>query len=243
MIELYDVHKAFGHQPIYEGVNLRIPDGDRLFIVGGSGTGKSVLTKLILGLEEPDRGTIKIDGRDTQWFSREDWQGVLEQFGVVFQGSALFDSLNVLENVGIKLFEARELTAAAIEERVVAALAQVNLGEETLGKYPSELSGGMRKRVGIARAVIQEPRYLVYDEPTTGLDPASSNVIDDLIGSLAQHPGRSTLVVTHDMISVRKLASRVVMVHDRRLFFDGEVQAFFASNGPVISNFLARERG
>ena len=241
MISLQQIHKSFGSQSIYEGIDLEIPDGERLFLVGGSGTGKSVLTKLILGLEAPDSGSIFIDGEDIQQFSREAWQQVLEQFGVVFQGAALFDSLNVQENVGIKLYEARDLSEREIRDKVAGALLKVDLGEEVLAKYPAELSGGMRKRVGIARAIILEPRYLVYDEPTTGLDPASADLIDGLIGSLAQHPGRSTLVVTHDMRSVRDLASRVAMVYDRQIYFDGAVEDFFAHRDPVIHNFLARD--
>lgn len=243
MIQLHDVHKAFGAQQILRGVSLAIPDGEQLFIVGGSGTGKSVLTKVVLGLEQPDAGHVEIDERDTRQFSQRDWHAVLAQFGVVFQGAALFDSLDVLENVGIRLYETHRLPAADIRARVIEALVQVNLSADILHKYPAELSGGMRKRVGIARAIIEEPRYLVYDEPTTGLDPASSEVIDGLIESLAQRrPGRTSLVITHDMRSVRRLATRVVMLHQAEVYFDGPAAAFFASEDEVIARFLARER-
>jgi phospholipid/cholesterol/gamma-HCH transport system ATP-binding protein len=243
MIQLRDVHKAFGSLQVLRGVSLDIPDGEQLFIVGGSGTGKSVLTKLILGLEQPDQGQISIDDTDIRHFTERDWHRVLQQFGVVFQGAALFDSLNVLENVGIRLFESRRLPAAEIRARVIEALRQVNLKADILEKYPAELSGGMRKRVGIARAIIEEPRYLVYDEPTTGLDPASSEVIDSLIESLAwRQPGRTSLVITHDMHSVRRLASRVVMIYQAQIHFDGPADAFFQSQDEIIAAFLARGR-
>jgi phospholipid/cholesterol/gamma-HCH transport system ATP-binding protein len=243
MIELHDVYKAFGPLQVLRGITLRIPDGENLFIVGGSGTGKSVLTKLILGLEQLDQGDIEIDGQAIRGFSQHDWQRVLQQFGVVFQGAALFDSLNVLENVGIRLYESHHVSAADIRRQVIEALGQVNLSADILSKYPAELSGGMRKRVGIARAIIEEPRYLVYDEPTTGLDPASSEVIDSLIESLARtRPGRTSLVITHDMRSVRRLATRVVMIVEAEIHFDGPVADFFQSEDEVISRFLARER-
>jgi len=240
MITLSGIHKSFGSQTILDGVDLEIPDGDRLFIVGGSGTGKSVLTKLILGLEKPDQGIIKIDGKNTAEFRPRDWQEVLRQFGVVFQGAALFDSLTVLENVGIKLYEARQEAREHIRARVIQALQQVNLDESILPKYPSQLSGGMRKRVGIARAIIEEPRYLFYDEPTTGLDPASSTIIDDLIGSLANAANRTSIVITHDMYSVQKLARRVAMIYNQRLHFYGGAADFFESEDPIIRAFLAR---
>lgn len=243
MIQLHNVHKAFGRLEVLRGVDLQVPDGEKLFIVGGSGTGKSVLTKLILGLEQPDQGQIEIDGRDIRRFTRQAWQEVLQQFGVVFQGAALFDSLDVLENVGIRLYESRDVKTDEIRQRVVEALRQVNLSADILDKYPAELSGGMRKRVGIARAIIEEPRYLFYDEPTTGLDPASSEVIDTLIESLAQRrPGRTSLVITHDMRSVRRLATRVVMIYQAEIRFDGPADAFFRSQDEVIAAFLARER-
>ncbi|MEM9984842.1 MAG: ATP-binding cassette domain-containing protein [Bacteroidota bacterium] len=242
MIKLTQIEKAFGEQIIFRGIDLEVRDGDNLFIVGGSGTGKSVLIKLILGLEKQDWGTVEIDGQNTLDFSRSEWQEVLSQFGVVFQGAALFDSLNVLENVGIKLYEAKSHHPKQIRSLVIEALEQVNLSESVLKKYPSELSGGMRKRVGIARAIIQNPRYLIYDEPTTGLDPASSDVIDELIGSLGSYRKRTSVVITHDMTSVHSLADRVIMINQGLIQFDGSQKEFFSSEDPIIDAFLARTR-
>ncbi len=242
MIKLSQIEKAFGAQVIFRGINLEINDGDNLFIVGGSGTGKSVLIKLILGLEKQDNGIVEIDGQDTLFFGRSEWQEVLSQFGVVFQGAALFDSLNVLENVGIKLYEAKSHPSNQIRDLVIEALEQVNLDESVLKKYPAELSGGMRKRVGIARAIIQNPRYLIYDEPTTGLDPASSDIIDELIGSLGSYQQRTSIVITHDMTSVHSLADRVIMINQGFIQFDGSKEEFFSSEDPVIDAFLARTR-
>lgn len=242
MIRLTHIWKRFGAQPVLEDVSLDIPDGARLCLVGASGSGKSVLTKLILGLESPDQGEISIDGQPLHQLSAEAWRDQLRDFGVVFQGAALFDSLTVRENVGIRLYEARHLRPPAIRDAVVAALARVQLGPEILEKYPSGLSGGMRKRVGIARAIIHHPRYLIFDEPTTGLDPITADAIDQLIDQLATDPGRTTLVVTHDMDSVRQLATHVAMLRERTICFAGAPAAFFASPEPAIQAFLARSQ-
>jgi phospholipid/cholesterol/gamma-HCH transport system ATP-binding protein len=240
MIEFRAVSKAFGRQQVLEDVNLAVPPGAKLCLVGGSGSGKSVLCKLLLGLEQPDAGEICIEGRATDAFQAADWRELMQDFGVVFQGAALFDFLTVEENVGIRLFEEGKTPRAQIRLRVLEALRQVNLGEEVLEKYPQQLSGGMRKRVGIARAIIHRPRYLIFDEPTTGLDPVNSAATDQLIELLASDPSRTTLIVTHDMETVRGIATHVAMIAERRILFSGETGDFFRSELPAVRAFLSR---
>ena len=242
MIRLTDVCKSFDGHQVLENINLEIPDGSRLCLVGGSGSGKSVLIKMILGLESPDSGKIEIDGVSVSNFSLADWREVLNYFGVVFQGAALFDSLSVFENVGIKLIESREFADEIIQERAITALESVNLSADLLNKYPAELSGGMRKRVGIARAIIHDPRVLVYDEPTTGLDPVSAGMIDQLIRQLAEREGRTSIIVTHDMETVRNIATQVAMLYQKRLLFNGTKDDFLASHSPIIKYYLSRGR-
>jgi phospholipid/cholesterol/gamma-HCH transport system ATP-binding protein len=240
VIELNHISKAFDGQSVLEDINLQIPDNSRLCLIGRSGSGKSVLVRLILGLTEMDQGQIRIDGQETRQFNGQEWQRVLDGFGVVFQHSALFDSLNIRENIGIKLYERGELPKPMIEIRILEALEQVLLEPNVLDRYPAEVSGGMRKRIAIARAIIHRPRYLIFDEPTTGLDPIGADRIDNLIGTLADHPGRTTIIITHDMDSLKRLASQVAMIHEKHLFFSGTPEAFFASDKPEIQAFLQR---
>lgn len=207
-----------------------------------SGSGKSVTMKLILGLETADKGEVWIDGQNVAMFREQEWQKVLSHFGVVFQGAALFSSLNIRENVGIRLYEEKKFSPKEIVDKVVIALEKVGLKSDILQSYPDALSGGMRKRVGIARAIIHEPRYLIYDEPTTGLDPISSDLIDELILELAQTQGRTSIIITHDFQTVRKTADMIAMLHQKRNYFSGESKAFFASNDPEIALFLHREK-
>jgi len=209
-------------------------------LLGGSGSGKSVLVKLILGLEEIDQGEIFIEAQPVSQFSRAAWQNTLANFGVVFQGAALFDSLNVLRNVGIKYFEERKESSGIIRNKVIKALASVNLEADILDKYPSQLSGGMKKRVAIARAILHQPKYLVYDEPTTGLDPESASVIDELIENLAQAPERTSIIITHDMHTVKNIATEVALIHEKKIFFHGSKEDFFASEEREIRAFLQR---
>ncbi|MDX2246975.1 MAG: ATP-binding cassette domain-containing protein [Bacteroidia bacterium] len=240
MIKIENISKHFGQQPVLENISMEIPTGSKLCIVGSSGAGKSVLSRLIMGLEKPDSGEIYIDNEPISGFNQQDWRRILDEFGVVFQGAALFDSLTVLENVGLKLFENREGSKRQITERVEEALLQVNLETEILQKYPGQLSGGMRKRVGIARAIIHDPVYLVYDEPTTGLDPISADTIDALIENLAKKPGRTSIIITHDMATVKNLATQVAMIYRNELLFEGSPAAFLASEAPPVRAFLAR---
>lgn len=240
MIELDHVSKRFGSQVILEEVSLTVPEGANLCLVGRSGAGKSVLTKLVLGLLSPDAGDIRIRGRSVLSFQKSDWQDLLQHFGVVFQGAALFDSLTVLENVGLRLFEARTHSRQAIQDLVVQALEKVHLSADILHQYPAQLSGGMRKRVGVSRAIVHDPQYLIYDEPTTGLDPISSDAIDELILELAQHPKRTSIIVTHDMQTVKNIASHVAMLDRASLLYNGPAKGFFEEHHPRIRAFLAR---
>ncbi|TAE56269.1 MAG: ATP-binding cassette domain-containing protein [Bacteroidetes bacterium] len=240
MIEVQGLGKSFDGNAVFRDLNFRISPGDRLCVLGGSGAGKSVLLKLLLGLESPDEGDILLDQRSVKTFRPADWRQMMDRFGVVFQGAALFDSLTVYENVGIRFIEARRLPPAEIKAAVVAALERVNLSEEILDKYPGQLSGGMRKRVGIARAILHRPAYLMLDEPVTGLDPVNAEAIDELVLELASEPGRTTCMVTHDMQSVRKVATLVMMLAEGSVHFWGSPDAFFASDDPVIRAFLRR---
>lgn len=240
MIRLEHISKGFGPTQVLTDINLEIDEGQRLCIVGGSGSGKSVLLKILLGLETPDSGEVYIDERATTRLRRTEWHDILQAFGVVFQGSALFDSISILENVGMRLFEEGRIPRREIEAAVVRALEQVGLSARLLPLFPAALSGGMRKRVAIARAIIANPRYLVYDEPTTGLDPVSSQVIDELMQQLGEEPGRTSIIVTHDMYTVKTLATQVVMIHQQRIGFSGSAAGFFESDQEEVQQFRAR---
>jgi phospholipid/cholesterol/gamma-HCH transport system ATP-binding protein len=241
MIELRSVWKSFQDQSVLEDITFKIADGEKLCIIGQSGSGKSVLLKIITGLLQADRGEIWIDGSDVTKFRPKDWNKLLLDFGVVFQSAALFDSLSVYENVGIRMIEERLLKPMQIAERVEESLALVGLDpSEVTKKYPSELSGGMQKRVGIARAIVNRPKYIFYDEPTTGLDPVNSGRIDDLMQALAQEQGRTSIIITHDMHTVRNIATSVAFIHDHKLHFHGTPAELSASTDPEIKKFLSR---
>ncbi len=241
MIELRGVWKGFGRQQILEDISFQVEDGEKLCIIGQSGSGKSVTMKIITGILKADRGTVIVEGEDITKFRQRDWTRILQHVGVVFQGAALFDSLTVLENVGIRLYEEKKESGETIRRLAAEAVEQVGLkANEVLDKYPAELSGGMQKRVGIARAIIHRPKYLFYDEPTTGLDPVNSSLIDDLMHSLAQDPERTSVIITHDMFTVKTIATKVAFIHNKRLHFYGTPEEMFASSDPVVRAFLER---
>ena len=241
MISVREGGKCFGNQWILRGLNFEIQAQERFFIIGKSGSGKSVLMKLLTGLLPPSEGAFIVDHQDVTAFSESDWNKIRNKFGVVFQGSALFDSLNILRNTGIRLYEEGKYKDSVIRDRVVEALAQVGLTADILKKLPSEISGGMRKRVGIARAIIHHPQYLFYDEPLAGLDPISSQMVDDLILQVAEkNPHVTTIVISHDMYSVKSIATRVLLIHDTEQRFLGNKHDFFQSHDPVIRQFLER---
>jgi phospholipid/cholesterol/gamma-HCH transport system ATP-binding protein len=236
MIQLSDVHKAFGSNKVLQGADLFIGSGTSMVIIGGSGTGKSVLLKSILGLVRPDSGTITLDGQDV---TKGDRDAFLARFGMLFQGGALFDSLRVWENVAFRLM--RGVTKKPKEEAheiALEKLRRVGLGPEVANLYPGELSGGMQKRVGLARAIAAEPEIIFFDEPTTGLDPIMSGVINALIREIVTEMGVTAMTITHDMSSVRAIADNVAMLHGGVIRWTGPVSEMDATDDPYVQQFI-----
>lgn len=240
MIEIINLHKSFGANDVLRGVNLEIKQGESLAIIGRSGCGKSVLLKHIVGLLLPDEGYIKFDGKIISNLERKELYEIRRKFGFLFQGAALFDSMTVEENVGIALIENdSKFSKEEIKKIVEEKLELVGLpGTQNL--KPSELSGGMKKRVGLARALVSNPEYILYDEPTTGLDPIMSDSIDDLIKDLNQKLNVTSIIVTHDMFSVKNTADRIAMMHEGRIYFTGTSAEVLESSDPVIKKFIQR---
>jgi phospholipid/cholesterol/gamma-HCH transport system ATP-binding protein len=238
MIRMRGVRKSFGAQQVLRGVDLEAPPGQVTVVIGRSGTGKSVLLKHLMGLLRPDEGTIEISGEDITRLSNARLRSVRNRFGMVFQNAALFDSMNVFENVAFPLREHHRLKERDLRERVEAALASVGLSGAG-HKDPSELSGGMRKRVGLARAMIREPQFLLYDEPTTGLDPIMTAQIDALIrGTQDRNPGLTSLVISHDMEATMRTADKVAMLYEGRIIFEGTPEDFRRTEDPVVRQFV-----
>jgi phospholipid/cholesterol/gamma-HCH transport system ATP-binding protein len=237
MIRFENVHKAFGSNKVLRGVNLHIPKGESMVIIGGSGTGKSVALKSVLGLVTPDSGTILVDGKDS---TKGDHDAFLARFGMLFQGGALFDSLPVWQNVAFRLMRG-SLKRPAEEARAIAVekLRRVGLKEEVADRFPAELSGGMQKRVGLARAIAAEPEIIFFDEPTTGLDPIMSGVINDLIREIVVEMGATAMTITHDMSSVRAIADKVAMLHDGVIQWTGPVAELGNSGDPYVTQFIS----
>jgi phospholipid/cholesterol/gamma-HCH transport system ATP-binding protein len=236
MIELSDVHKSFGDNHVLRGVNLSVPKGESMVIIGGSGTGKSVALKCVLGLVVPDSGTITVNGEDVTEADRDEF---LSHFGMLFQGGALFDSMTVWENVAFRLLRGR-LKRPRDEARGIAIekLRRVGLRAAVADQYPSELSGGMQKRVGLARAIAAEPQIIFFDEPTTGLDPIMSGVINDLIREIVVEMGATAMTITHDMTSVRAIADKVAMLHAGKIRWTGPVADMDAADDPYLRQFI-----
>ncbi|KAA0207808.1 MAG: ABC transporter ATP-binding protein [Ignavibacteriaceae bacterium] len=241
MIKLIDVEKSFGNNKVLRGVNLEINDGETLVIIGRSGCGKSVMLKTIIGLLEPDAGEIIVEGKIINLLSKRELYEVRKKFGFLFQGAALFDSMTVGENVGLALTENTNMSKADIKNIVAEKLEIVGLpGIEEMN--PADLSGGMKKRVSLARSLSTNPSYILYDEPTTGLDPVMSDQIDDLIKELAEKLKVTSVVVTHDIFSVYDVAQRVAMMHEGKIYFDGSPKDLVESNDELIVGFLNRTR-
>jgi len=237
MIQLRNVQKSFGALRVLEGVDFSIEKGQAVAIIGVSGGGKSVLLKLIIGLIAPDAGKIQIDGRNITGMNERQLLQVRRKFGMLFQGSALFDSLNVEDNVGFLLRREGRTPAAEMARRVGEVLELVGL-EGTQKKMPAELSGGMRKRVGLARAVVYRPEIVLYDEPTTGLDPIAADSIDQLISRVVETFHVTSIAVTHDMRSARRISRRILMLEQGRIYADQTPDEIFKSTDPVIHRFV-----
>jgi phospholipid/cholesterol/gamma-HCH transport system ATP-binding protein len=235
MIELRDVHKAFGKNRVLRGVNLTVPSGESMVIIGGSGTGKSILLKCILGLVHPDNGTILLDGEDVETAARD---AFLARFGMLFQGGALFDSLPVWQNVAFRLLRG-SLKRPKDEARDIAIekLRRVGLKPDVADLFPAELSGGMQKRVGLARAIAADPEVIFFDEPTTGLDPIMAGVINELIREIVTEMGATAMTITHDMTSVRAIADRVAMLHDGIIQWTGPISEMDTTSDPYVQQF------
>ena len=236
MISLIDVHKAFGANQVLRGVDLRIARGTSMVIIGGSGTGKSVLLKAILGLISQDSGQITVDGQNVGSGDRD---AFLARFGMLFQGAALFDSLPVWQNVAFRLLRgALKRPRAEAREIAIDKLRRVGLTPDVADRFPAELSGGMQKRVGLARAIAAEPEIIFFDEPTTGLDPIMAGVINDLIREIVTEMGATAMTITHDMTSVRAIADNVAMLHGGKIRWTGPVADLDTCGDPFVDQFI-----
>ncbi|GAA5079011.1 ABC transporter ATP-binding protein [Roseibacterium beibuensis] len=236
MIAITDLEKSFGPKAVLRGITLEVPKGESLVVIGGSGTGKSVLLKCILGLVRPDAGSITLNGQDVTGTGRE---AFLARFGMLFQGGALFDSLTVWQNVAFRLVRGPDRRPRA-EARAIAVekLARVGLGADVADLHPAELSGGMQKRVGLARAIAADPEVIFFDEPTTGLDPIMAGVINDLIREIVAEMGATTITITHDMSSVRAIADKVAMLHAGKIRWHGPVAEMDSAEDPYLRQFI-----
>jgi phospholipid/cholesterol/gamma-HCH transport system ATP-binding protein len=242
MIELIDVHKKFGKQVVLDGVNFNVQEGETVALLGPSGTGKSVLLKHIIGLIHPDSGTIIVDEKDVVRLKRHELAELRSHIGYVFQNGALFDSDDVFENVRLGITDdAKYRDLEYAHARVAECIKLVNLPPDTVDKFPAQLSGGMRKRVGIARAIAGNPKYLLYDEPTSGLDPVNADVIDELVRSLAETLGVTGVMVTHDVRGAFRTANRLALLTGGKIVQQGTPKEFLASKDPRVQEFLERD--
>ncbi|MFZ5624547.1 MAG: ABC transporter ATP-binding protein [Gemmatimonadota bacterium] len=242
MIELRGVRKRFGPQVVLDGVDFDVQEGEIVALMGPSGTGKSVLLKTIIGLIRPDAGTVLVDGLDVLSLNRKELARLRTRMGYVFQYGALFDSINVFENIRMSITDPRKYNDLAYCREVAErCIKLVNLPLETLEKMPAELSGGMKKRVGIARAIAVNPKYLLWDEPTSGLDPVNSDIIDGLVKRLDHELGSTSVMVTHDVRGAFRVADRLALLSDGKVVLQGTPQEFLASQHPTVRAFLERD--
>ena len=237
-IAVRDAKKSFGRKVVLDGLDLEIGAGESVVVIGGSGTGKSVLAKCIIGLMQADAGSIKIDGEEMVGRSTGERERVMRKFGMLFQGAALFDSLPVWENVAFGLIQGRNVARDEAKQAALKNLAQVGLGPEVGELRPSELSGGMQKRVALARAICVEPEIIIFDEPTTGLDPIMADVINDLIIKCVRQLGATAMSITHDMVSARKIADRIAMIHKGKIIWSGPTAEIDNSGNPFVEQFI-----
>ena len=242
MIEVDDLWKSFGDNHVLKGVSLTIHEGETFVVLGGSGSGKTVLMKHVIGLLRPDRGAVRVGGLEISSLEGKALTDARRMFGMVFQGAALFDSMTVYENVAFPLTEKSwrdRPKADEIRRRVIEKLAVVDLGEEVLARYPSELSGGMRKRVALARALVSDPQVVLYDEPTTGLDPITTDYVDGMILNAKEKLGITSMVISHDIASAFKVADRLAVLYDGHLAAEGTPEEVRQSKDPFVQRFLS----
>jgi phospholipid/cholesterol/gamma-HCH transport system ATP-binding protein len=242
MIEVHGVVKRFGKQTVLNGVEFEVREGETVALLGPSGTGKSVLLKTIIGLIKPDQGTVIVDGKDVCRLSRKELSDLRSHIGYVFQNGALFDSMTVFENVRLGITDQDKYQDLDyVRERIAECIRLVNLPADTVEKYPAQLSGGMRKRVGIARAIAGSPKYLLYDEPTSGLDPVNADIIDGLVQRLDRELGVTSVMVTHDVRGAFRVADRLALLSDGKIVMQGTPQEFLDSHNPKVREFLERD--
>lgn len=237
-IELRGVKKAFGSKIVLDGVDLAVQPGDSLVILGGSGSGKSVTIKCVLGILQPDAGSIRVEGEEVTGLRGRDRDVFLRKFGMLFQGAALFDSLPVWENVAFGLIQGRGIPRRRAREIAIEKLAKVGLGADVASLSPAELSGGMQKRVGLARAIAADPEIIFFDEPTTGLDPIMADVIDELISTTVRDLGVTAVSITHDIASARKISNRIAMLYKGKIIWDGATADMDHSGNPYLDQFI-----
>ena len=237
-IAMRDVKKSFGSKVVLDGINLTVAPGESLVIIGGSGTGKSVTLKCVLGLIKPDSGSILVDGKEVTTMSSSEKDEMMGKFGMLFQGAALFDSLKVWQNVAFGLIHGRKIDPEEAHQIATKKLAQVGLNASVGDLYPAELSGGMQKRVGLARAIATNPEIIFFDEPTTGLDPIMADVINDLIVDCVKDLGATALSITHDIASARKIADHVAMIHAGKIIWHGKVADLDHSGNEYVEQFI-----
>ena len=241
-IAVRGLHKSFGEKAVLRGIDLDVGVGESVVVIGGSGNGKSVTLKCILGLLQPERGSIAIDGEETVGKHGADRERIIRKFGMLFQGAALFDSLKVWENVAFGLIEGRGVERKAAREIALRKLGAVGLGPEVGELWPSELSGGMQKRVGLARAIAVEPEIIFFDEPTTGLDPIMGAVIDDLLVECVKQLGSTAVAITHDIASARRIGDAAAMIHRGQIVWSGPASDLMDSGNPVVDQFTHGRR-
>jgi len=237
-IRIRGLRKAFGPKVVLDGIDLDVGIGESLVVIGGSGSGKSVLIKCVLGILQPDAGSVQVDGEEVVGIDADGRERINRKFGMLFQGSALFDSLPVWENVAFGLLARKKVTRDRAREIALAKLAQVGLGPEVGLLSPSELSGGMQKRVALARAIAADPEIIFFDEPTTGLDPIMADVINHLIVKITREVGATALSITHDMASARKIAHRIAMLYQGRIVWSGSPAGVDKSGDPFVDQFV-----
>lgn len=237
-IEVKKLNKSFGKKRVLTGVDLTVEEGESIVVIGGSGTGKSVLIKNIIGLMNPDNGSIKIDGQETSVLNERERNAMMHKFGYLFQGGALFDSLPIWENVAFGLIQAEGMNRNDARKIALEKINSVGLGNDVADLFPAELSGGMQKRVSLARAIATNPEIIFFDEPTTGLDPIMADIINNLIVKCTSELGATAITITHDMASVRKIADKVGMLYEGKIIWYGPIEEIDKSKNDFVDQFI-----